>query len=142
MTTPWTRVDVLRTAVLVAVGAVVWAVGWFGVSGEPALSDQIAPMNVAVLGVILVGAGYASWFLAGRRAVGARRRVVLALVPDVASAPAPDVRADDVRHDGFLGSGRLFHRSGCAMTADRAWVAEPRSVHEQAGRVPCGVCRP
>ncbi len=144
MTTPWTRVDAVRTAVLAAVGAVVWAVGWFGVSGEPALEDQIAPMNLAVVGVVLIGIGYSSWFLAGRRAVGTRRRAVLALVPEVAAAPAP-VGANTAitpPADGFLGSERLYHRPDCAMTADRAWEVEPRAVHERAGRTPCGVCRP
>ena len=141
MTTPWTRVDAVRTAVLVAVGCVVWALGWVGVSGEPALEDQIAPMNLAVVGVVLIGIGYSSWFLAGRRAVGTRRRAVLALVPEVAAAPTP-VAAGPPPADGFLGSERLYHRPDCAMTTDRAWEVQPLAVHERAGRTPCGVCRP
>ena len=139
MTTPWTRVDALRTAILVAVGALVWAVGWFGVSGQPALEDQIAPMNLAVVGVVLIGIGYSSWFLAGRRAVGTRRRAVLALAPEVAIGP---VTTGTAPVDGFLGSERLYHRRDCAMTVDRAWEVQPRAAHERAGRTPCGVCRP
>jgi hypothetical protein len=147
MTTPWTRIDAVRTAALGAVGAVVWAVGWFGVSAEPALEDQIAPMNLAVVGVVLIGIGYSSWFLAGRRAVGTRRRAVLALVPEAAAAPTPVAagtagRAGTAPVDGFLGSERLYHRPDCAMTTDRAWEVQPRAVHERAGRTPCGVCRP
>jgi drug/metabolite transporter (DMT)-like permease len=80
---PWSRTDVLRTAVLVVLGAGIWVVGWFGVSGRPALEDQIPPMNLAVLGFAVTGAGYAAWFLAGRRAVGARSRALLRLAADL-----------------------------------------------------------
>ena len=134
--TPWTRSDAARTAAFVAVGLVVWMFGWFGVSGQAAFEGQIAPLNLAIVGVVLVGAGYAGWFLAGRRAVGARKRVLLARSTDVAAA------AGAVDPDGFVGSERLFHRVECAMSLDRSWAVRPRVDHERAGRRPCGVCRP
>jgi hypothetical protein len=37
---------------------------------------------------------------------------------------------------------RFFHRSGCPMTVDRDWPAASSSEHSEAGRAPCGMCRP
>lgn len=134
--TPWTGVDALKTTVLVALGCVVWAIGWFAVSGKPALEDQIAPMNIAVVGFVVAGGGYANWFLAGRRAVGARRRSLLTLAATVPSLAPVAVS------DGYVGSERLFHRPGCAMADGRSWPVRSRAEQEHAGRVPCGMCRP
>jgi drug/metabolite transporter (DMT)-like permease len=77
--TPWTRLDAIRTGAILAVGAVIWVVGWFRLADEPALADQIAPFNLVVVGFVLIGVGYANWFLAARRAIGRRQRALLAI---------------------------------------------------------------
>jgi hypothetical protein len=135
--TPWSRLDALKTSLLIAVGAVVWAVGWFQVAEKPAMDEQIAPLNVAVAGVVVIGAGQALWFLNGRRAVAERRRALLGESPAPVAAQAP-AQGDEL----FAGSQRFYHRLECAMVVDRGWAAMIRATHEAAGRVPCGVCKP
>lgn len=134
---PWSRGDVQRAAVLIALGCVVWAIGWYRVAGRGGFSDQIAPLNVAVLGVLLAGAGQLSWFHRGRRAVDTRRRVLLG---DDATPALTPVQVVDL--DSFVGSERLYHRAECPMAADRDWPATSRAEQETAGRVPCGWCEP
>lgn len=134
---PWTRADALRAALLIAVGGVIWIIGWWQVSGRPSMSEQVAPLNLAVVGLAVIGAGQASWFLRGRRAVAARRRMLLGTEPVVPTETAVVVDADR-----FAGGARLYHRAGCAMLTDRAWAPVPRAEHEGAARIPCGVCAP
>lgn len=136
---PWTRADAAKSAALVALGCVVWAIGWFQVAEKPALEEQIAPFNVVIVGFMVVGVGNASWFLAGRRAVGDRRRSLLTLAAG-AQVPAQVPSADEC--DRYVGSERFFHRAACPLVADRSWAPQARSEHECAGRVPCGVCAP
>ncbi len=33
-----------------------------------------------------------------------------------------------------------FHRPDCTLAVGRSWTASTRQVHEEAGRLPCGVC--
>jgi hypothetical protein len=134
---PWTRVDVLLTALLIAIGGVVWIIGWYRVSGRTAMDEQVAPFDLAVFGAVVFGAGQVRWFIGGRRAVDARRRVLLG--SDAVLAVAVPVVP---REELLSGSERFFHRLDCSLALDRAWAPASRSAHEQAGRVPCGVCAP
>lgn len=132
---PWRGADAVKAAGLIALGAILWAIGWYEVSDRAAMADQIPPMNLAVVGVLIIGAGQASWFLAGRRAVGLRRRALLGAEakPGVTAKVSPDL---------FAGTERFFHRLDCAMVSDRAWTPTPRAAHEAQGRTACGVCAP
>lgn len=134
--TPWTRRDLVITVAITAVGCVLWAVGWYRVSGEPATAGQVSDLNLALLGLGLVGSANALWFLAGRRAVGIRRRLLLRAAQDprgpVAAAPA----------DRYVGTERFFHRPTCAMAGGRGWEGVARDEHLRSGRVACGVCAP
>jgi len=134
---PWTRTDAVLTAAVMSVGCAVWAIGWYRVSGEGAFDAQIAPMNIAMLGVVVAVAGQVLWFMSGRRSVDYRRRVLLGDDAALAQIAAP---AEDL--DSFVGSERLYHRADCPMAQDRAWVPLSRAEQEQAGRVPCGWCEP
>jgi hypothetical protein len=133
---PWCLADAIRAAGLILVGAIVWFVGWYQVSARAAMGEQIGPMNFAVVGLLIVGTGQASWFLAGRRAVGARRRSLLG------ATAKPSPVAGTAAVDLFAGSERLYHRLECGMATDRRWAPVPRSDHERQGRTPCGVCAP
>lgn len=136
--TPWTRTDAVAVAVPMAIGGVVWFSGWWEVSDRPSLGAQIAPMNVATFGLMLIAVGQALWFLRGRRAVGERRRLVLG----AGAPPRPAVPTVVTGADAFVGSERFYHRLVCAMVVDRTWTPTSRAAHERAGRVPCGVCAP
>lgn len=134
---PWTRTDAIRTAAVIAVGCAVWAVGWYRVANEGAFDSQIAPLNLAVLGVVVASAGAVLWFLRGRRAVDYRRRVLLG---DDA-APAKHV-APTAELTSYVGAERLYHRPDCLMAQGRDWPASSRVEQERAGRAPCGWCEP
>jgi hypothetical protein len=134
---PWTRRQTVRTAAVIAVGCVLWAVGWYRVSGAPAFESQIAPMNLALFGVVVVVAGQVLWFLGGRRAVDHRRRVLLG--DDTAvRVTAPRI----AEPDSYVGAERLYHRADCPMAQNRDWVGVSRVEQERAGRTPCGWCAP
>ncbi|WP_019874108.1 hypothetical protein [Sporichthya polymorpha] len=136
---PWTRAAAIRTALLVVLGCAVWAIGWYRVADEGAFDSQIAPFNLAVLGLALVCASYVLWFVGGRRAVDTRRRVLLG---DDARLTAREATEAGVGPDLFVGAERLYHRPECPMTQGRSWVATSRADQLEAGREPCGWCEP
>ncbi len=134
--TPWTRTDAVTSAVLMAVGVLVLSAGWWEVSDRASMESQIPAFNIAVLGLVLIGAGQGLWFLRGRRACSDRRRLLLG----ADAAPVRSAVVEDV--DSFPGTERFYHRPECAMASDRSWTPTSRAAHEQAGRTPCGVCAP
>lgn len=134
---PWSRLDALRSALLIAVGAVLWLLGWHWVSGRPAMHDQIVPLNLAIVGLVLAGAGQAAWFLTGRRAVRRLRDALLG----TSVKPALHSLAHAHR-DLVAGGERFFHRLDCALLTGRHWSPQTRESQMAAGRVPCGVCTP
>jgi hypothetical protein len=136
---PWTRVDAAMAAAVVAVGCLVWAIGWWRVAYEPAFRAQIATFDLALVGVVLAGAGQLVWFLGGRRAVDQRRRALLGDDAVPVTEPAPRTVSGE---DSFAGTQRLYHRLSCPLVIDRGWSPETRADHEYAGRSACGVCAP
>jgi hypothetical protein len=134
---PWTRADVIRAAAVVGLGCAVWAIGWYRVANEGAFDSQIAPLNVAVLGLVVACAAHLLWFLGGRRAVDFRRRLVLGddAAPAERVTPAAEL-------ESYVGGERLYHRPECPMAQNRDWVASSRVEQKQSGRVPCGWCAP
>jgi hypothetical protein len=147
----WTRLDLVRTSLLLLLGVVLWVVGWYNASDDLDVDNQIAPLNLSVAGTLVAGAGFVLWFLAGRRAVGARRRVIVerrrSLVVPVESGPdaRPQSLAPRAASGVLVGGSNLrrFHRSDCPLAAGRTdWTAAARAEHSAAGRVACGVCLP
>jgi hypothetical protein len=147
----WVRQDVLRAGLLLGVGVVLWVDGWYKASDDLDVDSQIAPLNLSVAGTLIAGAGFVAWFLAGRRAVGARRRALIetrrALVLPVADRRLGSDRSLGSRSTSpvlIAGSGlERFHRSDCPLAAGRTdWATASRIDHSAAGRVACGVCLP
>ena len=142
---PWRLGDITRLYVTAAAGGSILLLGWWGTSGAATLHDQIAWINVAILGLIVWGAGIAQWLTAGRRAVGQRRRALLA-DPTPALEPSPRVDAEHLEE----GIGRVvataamshYHRTSCSLVAGKRARAASRARHEAAGRRPCDFCRP
>jgi hypothetical protein len=134
---PWQRSDAVTTAELASVGVTLWAIGWFQVSGRASMDEQLAPLNLGILGLVVAGVGYTRWFLTGRRAVGERCRFLLG----TAARPSPAVPRD-AGADCFFGAERFYHRADCFLLANRGWAAASRAAHVEAGRIPCGVCKP
>jgi hypothetical protein len=162
----WGPDDLLRWGITVGVGALVVAVAWYICAGDVSFSQQIGPTDVAVLGLLLAGLGNVRWLLRGRRALGERRCSLLPDVPVAEESLAEPVLAasvvdppdidptvtdpygtevavtDSALYLGGAGMER-YHQSDCFLATGRPdFVALTRGEHEQAGRLPCGVCRP
>jgi hypothetical protein len=150
----WGAEDLLRWAITTGLGGIVIAVAWYIAAGEATFGQQVGPLDAALAGLLLSGVGNLAWLLHGRRALGERRRLLL---PDVAEAttsfdvqavvvsPLPTAEGAGSADEVFLaGEGmERFHRPECALAAGRAgWTTATRREHEDAGRRPCGVCRP
>lgn len=151
----WKVDDLIRWLLVVGVGAVAVGVSWYICAGDATFSQQIGPADAAIGGVLLAGLGNATWLLRGRRALGERRRALLAdvigadepaTVTRVSGRPAvheafaaPDTGALFVAGEGL----ERFHRADCSLATGRqGWLAMTRSDHERAGRRPCDVCSP
>lgn len=130
-------------ALLSGVGVALLVAGWVLVRNESVYADQVAGINMAIAGVLVAGAGAIPMLLAGRRAIGVRR---VALLGDLRGMPvrvSAQSLSDPTSRSLVGGEGlRHFHRAGCTMAQGRNWSAAPRSEHERAGRIACGVCRP
>jgi hypothetical protein len=130
-------------ALLSGIGVALLVAGWIQVRTESVYAEQVAGINMAIVGVIAIGAGAIPMLLAGRRAVGVRR---LALLGDLRGMPvraSAGASAGSISQNLVGGEGlRHFHRAGCTMAQGRNWSAASRQEHERAGRVACGVCRP
>ena len=130
-------------ALLSGIGVALLVAGWIQVRTESVYAEQVAGINMAIVGVIAIGAGAIPMLLAGRRAVGVRR---LALLGDLRGMPvraSAGASAGSISQNLVGGEGlRHFHRAGCTMAQGRNWSAASRPEHERAGRVACGVCRP
>ncbi|HSZ36066.1 MAG TPA: hypothetical protein VK773_03160 [Acidimicrobiales bacterium] len=149
----WGAEDLLRWAITTGLGGIVIAVGWYIAAGEATFGQQIGPLDAALAGLLLSGIGNLAWLLHGRRALGERRRLLL---PELADATTGvDTRAgvvsplstptEQASVDVFVaGEGmERFHRPECALASGRSgWMTTTRRGHEDAGRLPCGVCRP
>ncbi len=155
----WSAEDLLRWALATGVGGIVIAVSWYVCAGDASFYRQVGPLDAAVAGAVVSGLGNAMWLLRGRRRLGERRRALLGdpvLALDAGAAgvvrrvsssnlerAAPVGPAGAEAEIFVAGDGLLrFHRSDCDLAAGRSWGSATREQHEDAGRLPCGVCRP
>jgi hypothetical protein len=142
----WTSRLLGRWGIVLGATGVGCFVAWYLDGGENNWHDQVAPLNLALVCLVVASAANVGLVIAGRRAVGARRRALLG-EPAVGSSGPTRVRAlGDSRPSSPLLVGdaglKHYHRADCSLAADRGWPALSRSEHEAAGRTPCGVCRP
>ena len=141
--TPWGRADQLAVVAVVGAGLVLLGAGYWGVSGTRVLDDQVSAARLAAAGVLLTQVGFGLAVIRGRRALGRRLGVTLAVegpagpgaadAAPAARAPAGLVAATDMTR---------YHRERCAFVAGKAVAVATAAEHERAGRHPCGVCRP
>src|SRR5437764_15138 len=75
---PWQVGDLLTLWFFSAAGALLLFMAWWGASGTPRQSREILWLDVGVIGLLIFGTGAVIWLLTGRRAVGHRRRALLA----------------------------------------------------------------
>ena len=138
---------------VVAAGAVLCVLGWYGVSGESVAEQQLPYLASATIpGAALIVAG--AVLIAARPArrteqADARIETLYALlVADGATAdetPVPHKQrtSDDEQMLLAVPGGTLYHRRDCPLVADKptAEVVDAAAVAERS-LVPCPVCEP
>ena len=133
---------------LVAAGAAAIIVAWAGTSNTVEVSEQVDWAPLGLGGVTLMTLGLLGSVLVARRAVLLR---VAGLAPFVAerSELLPAGQGGSLLRTGgaddvLVAASRMarYHRAGCPLTSGKTLEPAGRVEHEQAGRRPCGVCRP
>lgn len=141
---------------VVAAGAVLCVLGWYGVSGESVAEQQLPYLASATIpGAALIVAG--AVLIAARPArrteqADARIETLYALlVADGAGAegPVPDSQGphsqapDDAQTLLAVPGGTLYHRRDCPLVADKptAEAVDAAAVAERS-LTPCPVCEP
>lgn len=143
----WTPQALSRWAAVVALSAIGLLGSWYAIGGEATWNDQVPAMNVGIACAVVANAAGIFLLLAGRRAIGIRR-VVLLGEPPVLAVPYPrdpmDLPAPTGEVAALVGGAGLkhFHRADCTLAAAKSFPSASRSEHQSDGRIPCGVCRP
>lgn len=166
--TPWPGDHLVGLLVANSVGIILIFVAWWEASGLGRARDQLAWLNLGVLGLVVAGGANGLWLARGRRVVVLARVAVLPRPPRMelsgsangrvptsngrvsvgGNRPAvrragPSSRA--ARTVGGLVSGEamsFYHRAGCLLVTGKQVGGAGRAEHERAGRRPCEVCRP
>lgn len=140
MTRPlWSRGAIVALLVTSTIGLCLMALAAHGASGEESLGDQVAWLNMAVLGLTVAGAGHASALIAARRLVTLRRQELVgepAAITPVRSRPTPGRGGGDQRVR--VAGGTWHHDAGCLLVRDKP--VEP--VEDFDGVNACQVCEP
>ena len=135
---PWSRRTLILSVAAMALGVVLLVAAWIGASRESQLSQQVALVNLAVVGSAIAATGQAICLLCGRRSVGVLRRQVL---PDREHPRRP--AASRVAHVSTsvvaLSSSKRYHRPDCLLVGGKEAIAVDPSLD---GMRPCEVCRP
>lgn len=144
---PWTVDDVLRVVAIDTVAGAACLTAYLLAAERATVEEQLGWVNMALAALVVSGCANVAWLLRGRRAVGLRYRGVFGrLGPRVETAGPPSITttADAGASAPLIAGDGLtrYHRHGCALAVDRDWPSATRADHEQAGRQPCGVCRP
>jgi hypothetical protein len=142
---PWRAGDLLRAAVLAALGLVGLAGSWYAGSGQadwadalPWASFGVAATSVAVLGLV-------SWLVAGLRRVRRLRCEVLPLLQAVAAvrpSARPAAQRSALTANGIVSAPGMtrFHLATCPLATGKPVRPLRRDDAEADGLVPCGVC--
>lgn len=136
---PWAPGDVIATALGIGLGLLLLLVGYFGAAGKEQLDDEIAWLNVAVLGVIAAGAAELAWLLSGRRRVSRLRDRVVDVYGSALTAPlAPAaISIRPAPGDWVVLEGATWrHRADCVLAAGK----DSRPARQGDTTETCSVC--
>jgi hypothetical protein len=122
----------------------------YEVARATTVRDELAWLNLGVIGLAIAAANNAMWLLRGRERVSFARAVLLPGADAVAATVGFGRRPDGhgVEHRGgapmfAAAAGRSrYHSPDCPFIAGRTVDAGPRDVHERNGLLPCEVCEP
>lgn len=143
----WTPAALMVWGGVVVLALVFWVTAWYNVAGKANWNDQVLGMNIAIASLVVAMAASIGLLLAGRRAIGLRR---IALLGQASDDYVPASQVVDTSVQGAASSAVLvgevgrthYHRSDCAMAAERNWPEGSELEFQRAGMTPCGVCRP
>jgi len=130
--------------VIGAVGAVAIGVGWYQAAGRIRVAGQMNWTMVSVAGTVAIGLATLLWVLAARRAVEQRLGAVLSGAEQTRMPTTPIVALLPGADNWVVATENMgrFHRPSCPLTRGKTVRRASRADQEQAGRRPCGVCRP
>jgi len=135
--TPW-RPFASRALTYVSITSLALvAVGWWMASGAATAGHEVAGLNLAVAGLVLLGAASASWLIAGSRAVARRQAHLVQSARALRGSPTAEAADDVPRATVALADGRHVHRPGCQFVAGKPTVPASAS---HGGRPACPVC--
>lgn len=135
---------------LVAVGAVLCVLGWYGVSGERFVEQQVpylASSTVPGAALIVAGAVLVALRPQPPRGELTDRRVErlydLLVEPGTEPGPAPDPTPADPPGPLAVPEGTRYHRPDCPLVTGKARAApvDAAAVRER-GLTPCPLCSP
>jgi hypothetical protein len=132
----WSRRDATVLGVVLAVGAVLVAAGWFFAAGRADAGDQLVFVSLALTGALVGVAAVIGWVVRGRRTISARRGLLLG------TPPPPKADVAFATELVAASTGKWFHRADCLLATGRGWAASSRAEHESVGRLACPGCRP
>lgn len=150
----------LRWVTMTTIGGLTVGVGWGLARSEEALANQVSPMNLAMLGLLLAAGAHASAIRRMRATLWSRREGIIELLVEVgllpvsaggsrAEADALDTVSDDqapVRSSDHayvsLPGGRFIHRPSCSLVRGKHELVEHRDRAASDALAPCGVCQP
>lgn len=135
----WRDGDIALVVATALVGLIAILAAWFGASGSPTLTNQVAWLNLAVAGFAIFAIGNCLWLLRGRRAVGERRVALISLEAEEGESPVASTAStafSTVSLELVRGAGMArVHYPDCPLVAGKALEPAGLSVGE-----PCGVC--
>jgi hypothetical protein len=133
-------------------------VGYWQAAGLGRTDDQLAWLNLSLLGLIVSGGTNGLWLARGRRMVTLARAAVLTCMPGLAvptghrncQVPAGATRRPQPVRVARAGPVDLvagtamsyYHRAGCLLAAGKEVTVGTKAGHETAGLRPCEVCQP
>lgn len=123
------------------VGLGMLVVAWAGAADRTEISDQIAWLNLGIVGVLVIVAVDARWVMRGRLAVAERLGAVL-LAADAEPAEIATVAATSPGELVCAVGMTRYHRHDCLLVRGKRLSADSRAGHDRAGRQPCEMCRP
>jgi hypothetical protein len=133
---PWVPRDLGRALFSTSLGAIGLIVGWYGVSGQVRLRDEVVWLVVSTCGVGFAGMAMTTWLTTGMRAIRSEHRALHErLITDLEqeSTGADDGPAGAVTTDGM----RFYHRPSCVFVVGKAvWATDG------VGLSPCTWCTP
>jgi hypothetical protein len=145
--TPWrgrTRGTETLALIALVIGAVVFVIGWIGLSGTVDFDRQTGYGMLGAFGILVAFAGLGGWLYGGMCAIRNRRTVVVRAIAVLAelTAPAESPSGDTTTHLLTADGMTHYHRSGCVFTDGKSLTSASAGAHAAAGRRPCPVCEP